>query len=57
MGAAIAKAFFKKGNDKLETNYGSLNEIMARTLQGEFKLMSQIANDNPVYLVVNTASK
>ena len=34
MGAALAKVFFKKGQDVLKTEYASLGEIMVTTLEG-----------------------
>ena len=57
MGAAIAKAFFKKGKDQFDTNYASLNEVMVNTLEGERKSIGNVTEGCDVYLVVNVASK
>ena len=57
MGALIAKAVFKNGDDEISCKYASVNEIPVTTLQGEDTQIGNLVQGKKLYMVVNVASK
>ena len=57
MGALIAKAVFKNGDDEISNKYSSCNEIPVKSLHGEDSLIGDNIQGKKLYMVVNVASK
>ena len=58
MGAALAKAFFKKGTDKFNMpRPGSLGENQVTTIEGDTVEFKSLVADKKAYLIINVASK
>jgi len=57
MGAAVAKIFFKTGEDDIIAKYDSVNQIPCTSIRGEKGIVSDHLVDKKLYIIVNVASK
>ena len=57
MGAALAKKFFKTGEDAIIAKYDSVNQIPVTTIREEKGIVSDHVKGAKLYIVVNVASK
>jgi hypothetical protein len=58
MGALVAKAVFKNGKESVSTNYNSLFEIPAKTIDGlQLASLAEAVEGKRAVLVVNVATQ
>lgn len=57
MGAALAKVFFKTGEDDILAKYENVNQIPVKLINGEQTVIGDQVKGKKLYLIVNVASK